>query len=180
MAFSPRGELLATAGVVELNVWDLRTMKRVHSTKLPGTVFGGVAFSPDGRTLACLGSPGVQLYDARTGAFQLALRGEAASVAFSPDGRMLATGEGRFVPPKLCAALLWDAHTGALLRRLPRQSGPVRSVAFSPDGRTLATAGDDNLVRVWDLRQPGFGYGAAQRLMELYWLNWVSASFDPH
>lgn len=38
---------------------------------------------------------------------------------------------------------------------LHRQSSSLRAVAFSPDGNLLVTGGDDNLVRLWNLNNPG-------------------------
>jgi WD40 repeat protein len=64
-------------------------------------------------------------------------------VAFAADGRSLvsASHDG--------TARLWDARTGALLRRLWGHTKPLRSVAISADGATLATGSDDGTVRVW-------------------------------
>src|SRR5947209_5204991 len=112
----------------------------------------GVAFSPDGRTLAT--SPLI-LWDLsdllRPRRLDLALIGHTDvvdSVAFSPDGRALATGS------RDSSVILWDLTVRNQPHRLGRAvTGPgwVTSVVFSPDGRTLATANGDRTIILRDL-----------------------------
>ncbi len=99
VAFSPNGDLLATAGVDDVVVlWDARTWK--ERRRLPDTKWAsGVSFLPDGRTLATAG-PGetVRLWDTDTGAQNASLEGQqgaAISVDVSRDGRLLAVGGNR-------------------------------------------------------------------------------------
>jgi len=90
-----------------------------------------------------------------------------ANVAWSPDGRLLATG-GTAVGHGQPDVLLWDAHTGALVRRLVGHTTDIDYLAFSPDSTRLATVasqGDDRTI-IWDTRTgkkvrtiPGLGLG---------------------
>ncbi len=113
----------------------------------------GVAFSPDGETLAAsyggfdarsnvLG--GVVLWDVgrrqRLADQPLAVaEGWVSSVAFSPDGKTLAVGFG-FGSVVRNGAVLWDVGRRERLANqpLPVAEGRVGGVAFSPDGKTLA------------------------------------------
>jgi WD40 repeat protein len=61
---------------------------------------------------------------------------------------------------------LWDTTTGRQIGPPIQHPVPVTTVAFHPDNARLATAGDDGLIRLWDLPTPATGDVAHIR-------NWV-------
>jgi WD40 repeat protein/transcriptional regulator with XRE-family HTH domain len=112
----------------------------------------GVAYSPDGKRLASIGTNSTAIiWDVASGEKLLTVsidQGEPGlSVAFSPDGKLLATvWERRLV--------VWDSATG---KNILTQTGDfagqktINRVAFSPDGKYLAVANMDGAPVVWDL-----------------------------
>jgi WD40 repeat protein len=103
--------LLASASINgTIKLWDAQTGMELSAFEGHAGV-GSIAFSPDGKRLACgCGDKTVRLWDLATGQEVLSLKGRAGrvnSVSFSPDGQRLASGtdlgEG--------AVRVWEATT---------------------------------------------------------------------
>jgi WD40 repeat protein/tRNA A-37 threonylcarbamoyl transferase component Bud32 len=148
LASSPDGRHLAVACLYRLEVCDAATGEVVWGREKERHFWTGLAYSPDGKTLATGGTDrAVRLWDAATGEElpgPLRHPQESHRVAFRPDGRVLATGCNDGV------VRLWDVASRTELLALPGHRGSVQSVAFSPDGTLLATGGFDATVILRD------------------------------
>ncbi len=139
IALSPNHTLLATVAESDddAKVWDLGRHELVQTLRGHKMAVFGVAFSPDGRTVATASVDDTcRLWDVRTGQCLAELGGHQGgtySVAFSPDGKTLAVGcnEGELK--------LWNLATRRDMMTLMAEPHTIFVTSFSPDGRTLAT-----------------------------------------
>lgn len=144
-----------------VNVWRADEPARVRSFKVDSdeayTDASVLFLSPDGRRVivATANNGGnlkqmlIKVYDVAEGKALYTLKRPGFRVshfAWSPDGRIIASSAGTGAGER---ATLWDAATGAELRRL---DGPQDLVGdFSPDGRLLDTVGDDGFERIYEV-----------------------------
>ena len=123
---------------------------------------GGLAFSPDGMTLASCSRSAYQpfnitkgkihLWDIDSGKHKATLRTPDWNVerlAFSPDGKYLASDGGKgFVGNR--KILIWDLTTHQLISMIDTDSvDQITALVFASDSRTLASGDDYGRVSLW-------------------------------
>jgi WD40 repeat protein len=155
LTYAPNEGTLLIWTAESIQVFDPNTAARVATFDEYGTNVDGVAFSPDGKTLAAnSGNPHLtaRLWGIEDGQLEKAIEDPnnpgygAAKVSFSPDGQLLwAQGS------------LWRVKDGARLTSLEsvlRKEAPpyvAASVSFSPDGKMLAIGYMEGHLQLWDL-----------------------------
>jgi RNA polymerase sigma factor (sigma-70 family) len=170
LAATADGRWLASIGEEDRKVrlWDLPAEREVAVFDVPFEYGPGLAFSPNGMTLAAAGWGGpVHLWDVATRRLRTLPLGRELSgghstgglrsFAFSPDGRLIVgTDLGNLVR---CL----DVTTGRDCFASEEPAGPVRGLSFTADGRSVRVGCGDTFIRTYDLtgrllkRQPA-GY----------------------
>ncbi|MCH8886841.1 MAG: caspase family protein [SAR324 cluster bacterium] len=132
----------------------------------------GVAFSPDGKTVASVSLDRTfKVWDVESGNLIVSskrVHSRMYAVAFSPDGALALTGN------RDGTIGYWNPKTALLDSTLKAHRKVINSVAFSPDGKLAVTASDDETVKIWDVANQ-----ALYRVLKGHGDDVYSAVFSP-
>lgn len=149
VAFSPRGDIAATAGDDnKIRIWDLANGTLAQILRGHTAPVSHVAFHPDGNVLASGSQDAtVRLWNADQGKLlsTFSAGDGVKAVAFSPRGHILGAGNCEHT------LYLWDTHRATILRLLRGHTSPVNALAFSPEEDRLASGAADGVLRLWEL-----------------------------
>jgi WD40 repeat protein len=147
MQFSPDGSYLVahyTDGALFL--WRLKDKRELARLKAPGWIFTGMAFSPDGKTLAMPGEGyKIRLREVPSLEEKVAtIPGPLMwtfPIGFSPDGKTLFTGGD--------GLRVWDVPSAREIRQ-PLRHLKYLQLSLSPDGKFIAVGHYDRVLDVLD------------------------------
>ena len=157
LAFAGTGDVLASGSYDRtIRLWDANSGETRHTLHAHTLQIRWLTVSADGYTLASGGHDHfVCLWDVRSGQRLHTLLGHAYPIyhiAFRTDGRTLATVG---VDQTIC---LWDVQSGQRLDTIPVYRNELHTLAVSRSGapgiHLLASAGDDCLIRLWEIAAP--------------------------
>jgi WD40 repeat protein len=165
VAFSADDKFVASGSQDNtIRLWNPKDGKFIREIKGHTDTVQCVAFSPDSKILASCGSgkdKSVKLWNPEDGKEIKKLGDHKDSVycvAFSPDGKLLASCS------KDATIKIWDVQEKKEIKTLDvetdkkddkgkilKSTYAIQRVVFTPDNKKVISAGDDYVVRVWNI-----------------------------
>ncbi|HVK19132.1 MAG TPA: WD40 repeat domain-containing protein [Fimbriiglobus sp.] len=161
LSYSPDGTRLASAsrdGTVK--VWDLGNGRELvtyrghlrsddpEADKANAMKVPGIAFCPDGKSVASSGGKDIHVWDAATGKLLHSLAGHTAparGLTFADANTLVSGGDDR----KL---IVWDVAAGKPAQTFPEQAQRIEAVAVGGGGKLVATINAAGELAVYPLK----------------------------
>lgn len=141
--------------VTKIHVFDLTTGVERFSLTDNGRRSHAISIAPDCKSVAIAGNEGsIRIYDLEKRGqmkpggdwFLFDQQNSAGDICLTPDGSYLAAGSTKG-ELKICKV---DGRE--VERTIKAHDGAIRCCQISPDGKRVATFGQDNIVKLWDLK----------------------------
>jgi WD40 repeat protein len=151
-AFSADGSLLALgSGDGPVDLWDVKTGKRLQTLLGRRSQAAKIAISPDNKTIACVG-PDYRIQRWSTDGKPLGVTDPPAGIRNAQLSGLVFADNDRAIAwitaAQFCIA--WEAPTSRLLSPLMDHQGPIHTISFPPEEKDLFTSGLDGRVFRWD------------------------------
>ncbi len=157
---SRNGAYLATATDRTVEIWEVRTMRRVALHRIPPDSEPKLAFSEDAATLAVGNADGaITRYSVANGTQlgePLRIESNFAGIRLDPSGELLVATYGECI--RVFDAASEEPH---ISRAEFRHNENIIGLEFLYDGRFLIAGSAEGTVTVWDL-------GTSQRICDLF------------
>ncbi len=152
VAYHPGGKRLASgSNDLALKLWNLDDGQTLRSFAGHTKRIGGIAFTPDGKTLVSAADSTVRLWNAESGA---PLKTLGAGAGVITDLAMSADG-GRVAVSSMDGTVrVFSLRTGESERTF-QNGGRVLSVAATADGGVVLSGDDRGAVRIWSVETGG-------------------------
>ena len=132
-----------------IKLWDVASGQVQSSWPIPGSLAAALAYSPDGKTLACAATDkSIKLWDLAAGKERASLQGHnsiPSGLAFTADGKRLISQEHSGTGSRI---LVWDLTTTDAKPVEWQIPGQIRSMAVASDGRHIAAAHANGTVLI--------------------------------
>lgn len=164
---------------------DAQEYTHFSTFTVPSRPLTKLAFTPDGKTLACGTYNQIVLWDLDTDV-QLytknAFNDYITDITFSPDGETFASSSNSNQSP----VILYDTSTGQVTASLSGHKSWIANLSFSPDGNTIVGASHNGTITAWDThtgitlqRIPGT-FAFARRTSLAFYRRTSPFYFHPH
>jgi WD40 repeat protein len=153
--YQPGGMLIAAATGTpgetgEAVLYDTASGKLVRVLVTSGDCMLGIAFSPDGKQLACCGADrAIRVFDVASGKRRKLIEEHAdwvLGIAWNHAGTQIASASRDKV------AKVFDVKSGDAVANFAAHAEPVYTVAFSQNDETVFSGGGDRKVRAWKIK----------------------------